>query len=370
MKLNKLKTFIKMTEEQVLRTVEKHLSKVGYGIYTNLHRDFILAVPREGELNPVLLVAHADTVYSKPPKEVFHDKSANVLWSPQGLGADDRAGVWAIVELAKRYNVAVLVTTGEESGGTGARAFTASYPENVFGFKVALQLDRCNSNDCVFYRNDNIEFHNYIQDFGFKKAYGSFSDISVIGPEWKLNTANLSVGFVNEHTSKEHLYVDALLSTISKVGEIIQSDIPEFEYMEYDYSYAKTYQNVRWTDRDGITRSGWYSDEELDYYKDYYGEDKVKQLEISDSKTYDELYSEGYADCVYCGEFHKEEDLVFINNYIDICDECFETKGFYCGYCGEPELVELQDSSQAANLQICDSCYHDIYLADVKYTRK
>ena len=62
---------------------------------------------------PVGLVAHADTVFKSPPKDFFYDKDKNVMWSPQGLGADDRAGIFAImkiVSLGQRPHI--IITTG------------------------------------------------------------------------------------------------------------------------------------------------------------------------------------------------------------------------------------------------------------------
>ena len=48
---------------------------------------------------PVALVAHLDTVFTTPPKTIYFDQRKNVLWSPEGLGADDRAGVYSIVQI-------------------------------------------------------------------------------------------------------------------------------------------------------------------------------------------------------------------------------------------------------------------------------
>ena len=53
---------------------------------------FIIAI---GDI-PIALVAHLDTVHLRQPVNFFYDQEQDVLWSPQGLGADDRAGVYAI----------------------------------------------------------------------------------------------------------------------------------------------------------------------------------------------------------------------------------------------------------------------------------
>lgn len=57
---------------------------------------------------PILLVAHMDTVYdhkfyscygndfahNQSKKKLFFDSIEKVIWSPEGLGADDRAGIF------------------------------------------------------------------------------------------------------------------------------------------------------------------------------------------------------------------------------------------------------------------------------------
>ena len=56
----------------------------------------------EGETQEILLVAHMDTVFSTPPQEIYHDQEQDVMISPYGLGADDRAGIYAITRLVSK----------------------------------------------------------------------------------------------------------------------------------------------------------------------------------------------------------------------------------------------------------------------------
>lgn len=43
------------------------------------------------------------------------------MWSPQGLGADDRAGIFAIIQIIKSgLRPHIILTTDEEVGGVGA----------------------------------------------------------------------------------------------------------------------------------------------------------------------------------------------------------------------------------------------------------
>ena len=82
----------------VLREMAMHLGAAGY---TNIisTEDYIIA---EGNI-PLTLLAHADTVFKTKPQEFFYDQEKTVMWSPNGMGADDKAGLVAIQFLAGDY---------------------------------------------------------------------------------------------------------------------------------------------------------------------------------------------------------------------------------------------------------------------------
>ena len=99
-----------------------------------------------------------DTVFKHPAREVFYDRQQNVIWSPDGLGADDRAGVFAIIQIIKKgLRPHIIFTTDEESGAWGATAL--SKEQCPFeDLRYVIELDRRGSNDCVFYDCENLEF--------------------------------------------------------------------------------------------------------------------------------------------------------------------------------------------------------------------
>ncbi len=176
----------------------------------------------EGDI-PICLVAHLDTVFKQPPSEIYYDQEQKVMWSPQGLGADDRAGVYAILEILNcGYRPSVVFTTDEEVGGIGAGELVNDFKDCPFvGLKMIIELDRRGKEDSVFYECDNPDFEKCVAEFGFVPNFGSFSDISIIAPEWGVAAVNLSVGYVDEHTTNERLYTDHLLLTIERIKEIL-----------------------------------------------------------------------------------------------------------------------------------------------------
>ena len=194
---------------------------------------------------PIALVAHLDTVFPLPPTDVFYDREQNVIWSPQGLGADDRAGVYIIFQILRTTKLRphLIFTTDEEKGMLGSIFLTKKERKPFAEMKYIIQLDRRGVNDCVFYDCDNKDFTKYVESFGFKKAFGSFSDISEICPEWGIAGVNLSVGYVSEHSEKEHLYVDVLKNTQTRVIEMLKDaeNAPTFEFIPDPYSYSYYY---------------------------------------------------------------------------------------------------------------------------------
>lgn len=229
-----MKQICRMNQKTLLKSLTKYL-KTTYNKILNTD-SFIIA---EGDI-PIALVAHMDTVFKKLPSEIFYDKENKVMWSPQGLGADDRAGICAILEiLNKGYRPHIIFTTDEEVGGIGALNLIKVFQNSPFeDLKYIIELDRRGKNDCVFYDCDNKEFTRYIESFGFKSNWGSFSDISIIAPEWEVAAVNLSIGYEDEHSEMERLYIKNMEKTIDKVIKMLDktkdkdSNVPNFAYIK------------------------------------------------------------------------------------------------------------------------------------------
>lgn len=223
-------------------TLFNHLKTVLLSIYGEvshgLTMDYIYA---KGNI-PVLLVAHMDTVHNKLPR-VEHDHKSNIIWSKTGLGADDRAGIAAILRILKDgYRPHVLFTDEEECGCLGAKVAVKELPAPEVNY--IIQLDRKGSIDSVYYDNDNDKFEKYINSFGFKTAMGSFSDISALCPIWGISGVNLSIGYYSAHSDREYLKIDEWESTVKKVKQMLDSPPTEFfEYIEKSYSYGLFNEN-------------------------------------------------------------------------------------------------------------------------------
>lgn len=316
--LRTIEQFFQLKQENLLKIMNKYLQTK----YDTIHytSDYIVAV---GNI-PVALVAHLDTVFAQSPEDIFYDRAKNVMWSPEGLGADDRAGVYAIVQLLKKgYRPTVIFTTDEEVGALGASELIRDFPTPMTDLKYIIQLDRRGSVDCVFYDCNNPAFEEYIETFGFVTAHGTFSDISVICPAWKVAGVNLSIGYVNEHSLSEMLYIGNMIATIEKVEKMLQDayEADKYEYIPLPYS-------TKWRSLNS----------------DYFAWDPSYGVPKS---TWDSWCGSGMSvlKCEKCGEKEYDYNLFAVkmpNGTISTyCPECVsegEQVG-WCRQCGEPFLL-------------------------------
>lgn len=190
---------------------------------------------------PVMLVAHLDTVHKQPVTTICISEDRNILMSPQGIGGDDRCGVYALCSVYKeaKRKPWLLFTCDEEVGCIGAVDFARDYakdrlPDELSQLKMLIEVDRKGNNDAVYYECCNIDFEEYISSKGFITAQGSVSDISFIAPELGVAAVNLSSGYYNAHTSHEYIDLASLDATIVKIREIVEEstseEIPRFIY--------------------------------------------------------------------------------------------------------------------------------------------
>jgi di/tripeptidase len=188
---------------------------------------------------PILLVAHLDTVHKATPEVLWYDPEDDSLSSPQGIGGDDRCGVYIILEIIKKHNCSVLFCEDEEIGAVGAEKFvkTKLAKELRSTFNYIIEFDRKGSNDAVFYDCANWDFEDFITKEFYKLAYGSFSDISVLAPELECAAVNLSCGYYNAHTTGEYVVWEEMCTAIKEGIKLIErtTEADKFEYIEYEY---------------------------------------------------------------------------------------------------------------------------------------
>ena len=194
-------------------------------------------VPGTRVNNRVLLVAHADTVWSGSPTEhriVVEDGIIRSGTPGIGIGADDRAGC-AIVWLLRNSGHSLLITCGEETGQIGAR-FLMTHESNrdireaiQEEHQFVVEFDRRNGTDFKCYDVGTDPFREYVQQqTGYTEPdRSSYTDIGVLCG--RICGVNLSVGYYHEHRPWEQLDIAEWENTLDISRRwLSREDLPRF----------------------------------------------------------------------------------------------------------------------------------------------
>ena len=209
---------------------------------------------------PIILTAHMDTVHEELPKEMIY--KSGTISSPQGIGGDDRCGIYMILELIKTHDCHILFFEDEEIGGLGSDKFIETeICKNLAGkINYAIELDRKGKNDAVYYRCDNYDFEDFVEEKFWKYSYGSFSDICNICPAIKCAGVNLSCGYYNAHTLIEYVVLSEMERAIGQVSKLIErSTDTQFEYIERKRCCNVYGKYSDWYDDDSYIYSSYYN---------------------------------------------------------------------------------------------------------------
>ena len=274
--MKKFEEFCYLTQKGVKEYMKSYLTSKKYDV---IDEDGFLYA--KGDV-PVLLVAHMDTVHKELCTKII--KSKDVLYSPQGIGGDDRCGVFIIANIVKNHHCSVVLLEDEEIGTVGAKKFAQTEYIKNLGVNFMIEFDRKGRDDAVFYTCDNKDFTKHVLDnTGYKQQVGSFTDISVLMPVSKLCGVNLSCGYYNPHTTNEYVVYTEMFETIAAAEELITAECEKpFEYV------AKTYG--------GYSGGRQYNSYGYGYSRDCYDYDPYP-------------YGDGYTNNRYYRRNNKSDDL-------------------------------------------------------------
>lgn len=334
----KIEDIVMKTQAGLKKALMAELNRMGYR--TRTKKGFIYV---KGSV-PVLLVAHLDTVHKQPVKTICYSLDGKIMMSPEGIGGDDRAGVYMILQIIKKHRCHVLFCEDEEVGGVGAKEFAES--GIIPDVNYIVELDRRGKNDAVFYDCDNPDFTRFICRFGFEEEFGSFSDISVIAPHLGVAAVNISAGYHNEHTRYEYINLESVVRNIDKVNEMIDTPSERFEYIE-----AIRYRGL-------MTGRSFYEDA-IDFDR-YYGGVYDGDYAIELSPLPDSAFIKHFNEMIECdGQFYiNRHGKVFeLFDDLDIAVEVDGAEAF-----SEQGLPAKFDEKKAVHIDVMDEEYVYDYL--------
>jgi|LGOV01.1.fsa_nt_gb hypothetical protein len=201
-----------------------------------------------------MLCVHLDTINThapkckiKPQRDFEYDENLCILGltkkSPLScLGGDDRAGVWiamemiAYMEASGDYKYDIGFFEDEEIGCHGSTAYNNDKAGIQLNTTCYIGLDRKSSKgtqEVALYGDDNKELMEIFNDLGYVSDMGSVTDASNLAGE--VACVNLSIGYDNEHTSSEVLYIHCMIDTLEKLKVLELKS--ELYLADYDHFY-------------------------------------------------------------------------------------------------------------------------------------
>lgn len=192
-----------------------------------------------------IIQAHIDTVHGdRLLTDMDILENERYMMSIKGIGADDRAGVYACIELGKKMKkINILLTNKEESGSIGMKEFIKQMKNNLKHIPYAIAIDRKGYNEVVFYNdekdNKDKTFYQICKSL-FIENMGTYSDIKILGEELKICTCNISAGYYHQHSLNEYLDIQALNNSIQKIPILIS----KLGYKKYHLNVIKPVKDI------------------------------------------------------------------------------------------------------------------------------
>lgn len=284
----------------------------------------LLITKGESDTYPCL-AAHMDQVQDIHSKDFTCGEIAGEVigWSPkcheqQGLGADDKNGIFVCLELLKQFDVMkVAFFVGEEVGCDGSSNVDLQFFSDC---RFIIEPDRKGGSDlitsmfcgpvCSFDFIDAIGYENY----GYAPECGSITDVGeLVNRGVGISCLNLSCGYYNAHTDNETTVLSELENCLNFVAHIVTTCTDVYPFVMTDHSYG-----------------GYNRNNEIEYYENGY---------------YD-------ADYERMADYLKSMPSISKNDIIGCYSYCFEASWFFLKQNElEDILSEIYDDVQA---QLCE----------------
>lgn len=278
----------------------------------NIYEDienYIVAVGDDSPVGRIGFVSHMDTVFKVKPKFKNIKEKNGILYNKDksyGLGADDRAGIFMILQILNLTNIrpTIIFTHLEEVGGIGATALSNDKPMCEVLSKhldFMIEIDRKGNNEVVYYQEDNKDFHSFIESYGFVANHGSYSDIVELSPAFNVASCNVSAGYYGAHTKSETINIKHMQNTFDKIINILNDRNLATERLHYPHTAVV----VKYGSYGGYGKStkdsggyGYYNDYAFDFDPIDYGYEVVECKCCRD--TMDLYRHEDDYLCYYC----------------------------------------------------------------------
>jgi di/tripeptidase len=190
-------------EKAMSKFIRKYLQKIGITDFEVLGNQIYRV-----KSNTILLAAHMDQVQTEQCEKLFI-RNKNEVHGDKGIGADDKNGIWIILNLLKKFkDISFIFSDQEECGGNIKTVFQKIDKEDskkLATIKYSLVFDRRSGSDIIGKLNSYCESDllNAVEtlgkEFGYKTTQGMWSDCDQIS--LYVPCVNLSCGYYDPHTN-------------------------------------------------------------------------------------------------------------------------------------------------------------------------
>lgn len=294
-------------EKKLKRFVRKWIAEnVPTAKMSNDSSGNIYVVKGESKTYPVV-VAHLDQVQNDHSRDFQALEAGDIIigYSPksraqQGLGADDKNGVWIALKCLLRYdNIKIALFVSEEVGCVGSSDADMKFFNDA---RFVLQCDRRGAHDLITTAGwtdlCSADFVHAIQPelFGYKEENGMLTDVLTLKENGlSVSCVNISCGYYEPHTNVEFTNIPDLLNCLDFVEHIIETCVDVYPH-EYAYSskyYDKYYKDYEWEDVPSESVSNATSDGLMTNqttFNELYWDVMKELLETYPSASFDEAY--------------------------------------------------------------------------------
>lgn len=340
-------------ERKIKRFIKKYIADniPGCNVYSKEKQLYV--IKGESETYPCV-VAHLDQVQKNHSSDfdVIEYNDAMIGFSlssknQQGLGADDKNGIWVALECLKHFdNIKIAFFTEEEIGCIGSDKADISFFDDC---RFILQADRKGSSDfittasCTDLCSDEFRDAVLALGHGYKENHGMMTDVLTLKEKGiNVSCANFSCGYYNAHTDSEITILSELDNCRQLFFDIIENltDVYPHKYIDifsgknykydyhdwYDYDW-RNYQAPKSTKAKATKVSiqaynDTYDDafsflcdvQDLGITPDWYSKDVLKN-EFTQNYAYDfddRAFDDAYNDFMYYSDNDKGKDMQVI----------------------------------------------------------
>lgn len=280
-------------EKKIKRFIKRHVLSVCPDVeieYDNAGNMYI--TKGKSETYPCI-VAHLDQVQRRHSSDFQVVVSEDIICAfslsqkmQQGLGADDKNGLWIALKCLEKYDVLkVAFFVSEEIGCIGSSSANMSFFNDA---RFVIEPDRRGSSDLItdicYTQLCSTEFLMDIgyEAFGYKPTNGMMTDVLVLKENGLgVSCINISCGYYEPHTDNEFTCIPDLMNALHFVENIIETCTKvyphEDTFMRNYYASSQKYNGLH--NNPGANNRFMWDDMEPGYERN---NDDIEPLKFSD----------------------------------------------------------------------------------------